>query len=403
MGFLDNARKKLQEVTRGLGEETVRVVDYDDPSTEEPEARQPKPLKKEKVEEHAVLSSYEDSAFEVDDQSTDFFKKQEEAHQELLKSYGNTPVPKVLEGRIQDVLELLDIPATFEIDSTVLLPEDFKEISFDIQIPQGYEMGEVNAFVSRAKHSISELVELLKLRNRHIAELATTVDRLQVDASNLKFQTEIASGINIMPTEDNETIENENMELRLLVKRLEDQLKATQNGAEDSLTSRERQMYEDLADKVSVLQREHDLLKEENYSLKSQLAVYEDEQIIIEDDDTTIPSVDPKDSEFYTNDEDDDVLPSFSEHDFEPVAKKESIPEISSSSAFASDDEESLETFLDKNSEFYNGHDYSDDNSGIEFLNDDGSFSGTNKKDSYYYNDDDDDELDAIFNSDRNI
>ena len=139
MGFLNNAKKKLQQATRGIGEETVRVVDYD----EAQEVSQPR-----QKSEPEVLSSYDESAFEVDDESNEYFKKQEEAHQELLKSYGDAPVPKVLEGRIQDVLDLLNIPPTFEIDATVLLPEDFKDVSFDIQVPQGYEMGEVNSFVS---------------------------------------------------------------------------------------------------------------------------------------------------------------------------------------------------------------------------------------------------------------
>ena len=406
MGFLNNAKKKLQQATRGIGEETIHVVDYDE-EQETQEVAQPR-----QKSEPEVLSSYNESAFEIDDESDEYFKKQEEAHQELLKTYGDAPVPKVLEGRIQDVLDLLNIPPTFEIDATVLLPEDFKEVSFDIQVPQGYEMGEVNSFVSRAKHSVKELVKLLKLRNKHIAELATTVDRLQVDANNLKFQAEIANGINIMPTDDNEDIENENMELRLLVKRMEDQLKSLQNGSEsDQLTSKERQFYEAISDKLSVLQREYDEIKEENYSLKNQLAVYQDEETLLEegsdDSDTVLSYDEPGESNFHTDDDEEDGLPSFGDDDFTPLVRTDSIPEISSNSAFANDNEESLDTFLEQNSEFYQGHDYSSDDSGIELMNDDGSFSNikAEKVGTYYEddNEDDDDELDAIFNSDRRI
>lgn len=421
MGFFDKAKKKFQDTAGSFGEETIRVVDYDELEKDEPEEATVTPTS-------IPTDNYSDSAFSVEDGGSDFFEKQEEAHQELIKSYGDRPVPTVLEGRIQDVLELLSIPATFEIDASVLLPEDFKGVSFDIQIPQGYEMGEVNAFVSRAKHSVEELVKLLKLRNKHIAELATTVDRLQVDANNLKVQAEVANGINIMPTDDGEDLEKENMELGLKVRRLEDEIRSLKqegasSGGSSGMSDRDQRMYNALSDRLSVVQREFDELTEENKALKSQLAVYIENESLIDGAadtaDSTIAYEDyagnnsfveepleysdnsvPYDANHYNQDgynshgyiaseityDDSPVeeLPDLGELSFGEIDNNVGIPEISSESAFSADDEGDLNEFLEENSQYYQGHEY-----------DSGSSS--------FADDDDEDELDAIFNSGRSI
>lgn len=426
MGFFDKAKKKFQDTAGSFGEETIRVVDYDELEKDEPEETTSVPT-------NIPTDNYSDSAFSVEDGGSDFFEKQEEVHQELIKSYGDRPVPTVLEGRIQDVLELLSIPATFEIDASVLLPEDFKGVSFDIQIPQGYEMGEVNAFVSRAKNSVEELVKLLKLRNKHIAELATTVDRLQVDANNLKVQAEVANGINIMPTDDGEDLEKENMELGLKVRRLEDEIRSLKqegasSGGSSGMSDRDQRMYNALSDRLSVVQRELEEFKEENADLKSQLAVYiENESLIDANADTADSAIAYEDyagnsinddfieepleysdnsspydtnshnqdeynshgyiaSEITYDDSSDEELPDFGELSFDGIDSSSNvgIPEISSDSAFAADDEGDLNEFLEENSQYYQGHEY-----------DSGSSS--------FADDDDEDELDAIFNSGRSI
>lgn len=403
MGFLENAKRKFQKVTRGIGEETIRVVDYDE-EQEPPSKKQARPAKNKAVapKRREPITSSQESAFDVDNESEDYFAKQEAAHQELLSSYGDRPIPKVQEGRIQDVLSLLDIPSTFELESSVMLPEDFESIDFSIQVPQGYEMGEVNAFVGRTKYTVTELVKLLKLRNKHIAELATTVDRLQVDANNLKFEAEIVNGINIMPTDENENFESENMELRLLVKRLEDQLRASKNSG-SQMYNKEKQAYESLSDNFSILQRKYDSLGEENYDLKNRLAVIENNEPLrgmSDTEDVNITDVFTNevitDSDFDTHN--DDSLPDLSD-DLEYFSSSKSIPAPSKNSAFLADSEESLDEFLETNKDFYKGHDYDADET-----SDFGSFSGQDSPVSYDYdNDSDDDELERIMNSGKGV
>ena len=374
MRFLDSAKKKMQKATSGMGEETVRVMDYDAPPVESQPSLD-------------LTPSYEDSAFQVDDDANEYFVKQEQAHQELLDSYGDKPVPTVKEGRIEDVLQLLQIPATFEIEDRVLLPEDFKGIAFSVQVPQGYEMGEVNSFLAQAKYSVQELVKLLKLRNKHIAELATTVDRLQIDSANLKFQAEMANGINIMPTDDNEDVESENAELLIENRQLRERLAAVmKGGADDQLTSKERQVYEGLSDSLSIAQRELHTVKEENYALKSQLAVYQDEDSALNEANSNVTTYSgPVFSDYQTNGSvDDSEMPSFDVSEVVINPHAGSIPGISEGSAFSSDDEGSLDSFLEENKEFYEGHDYSSGGSAVEY-------------------DEDDDELDEIYNSMRTI
>lgn len=399
MSFFNKAKEKLKEATRGFGEETIRVVEEEAPTKQSPQNSRPQ----RDTEDHSTdefnensgvddfVANDEDSGFFVEDDGSDYFVKQEEAHQELLNSYGDIPVPKVREGRVEDVLSLLRIPATFEIGQDVLLPEDFKGIDFSIQMPSGYEIGEVNAFVAQMLHTVEKYVELLKLRNKHIAELATTVDRLQVDANNLKFSTEIANGINVMPTDDNESLENENMELRLAIRRLEDKVRSLENGTEQGLSNKERQAYERLTDRFSLLQREQSELKEENFNLINRLAVFEDSELDIGAGDSLPTGFSDQivSSDFHIDDDDDDELPDFDSADFNPFESSTGIPQPQSGSSFAVDNEGSLDQFLNDNIEIY-------ENAGVEE-------SGNFTEPSYIQYDDDEDELDAIFNEGRNI
>lgn len=421
MGFLDKAKQQLQvaeqrfqEATRGVGEETIRKSErFDEPPSkkkkkkkkeprqhEKPEKkvkekiRLPKPEKKpeKKVEEipepvpEPVPEPEEKSAFTVDDNfGKKFFEDKDREQKEFLDSYGDKPVPKVIEGRIQDVLELLGIPSTFEIDDSVLLPEDLEKIQFDLQVPQGYEMGQVDAFVNRVRHTVTVLVDLLKERNKHIAELATTVDRSQVDANNLKVQAEIANGINVMPTDSSDNLENENMELRLYIKRLEDQINVMENRgqsfSDEDFDDNTRQEIDRLKDKLSLLDKENQQLRNDNYELKNQLAEY------IENDDS-MPEAEASE---------DDSIPDISDDDF-PTFTRTGIPDASPSSAFANVDEP-LEDFLKTNADNYQGHDYESD--GDDEVYQDFENDGQFNNNTAFSDPDEDDELDRLFNEDN--
>lgn len=335
MGILDKATGGLAGRLKGTGEETVRVVDYDKmPEKEKVEKRRPEKAPKEKPEkaprkklsdllpakgsksisedeniddlpEFSDAPAPQEPQFGIEDESEELplaykvatdtaFDIEEDPFflegPDPLKTPGpgfedlpepsserrqNTPELKYDEEKIKDVLEVLKIPATFVIDSEVLMPEDFKDVEFDLQVPQGYDIGQVEFFVERAESTVKEYLHLLEQRNEHVAKLATTVDRLQVDLENLKFDSQIAAGIGIMPTSDNDELERDNLELRLQVKRLEDQLKAKTTIPD--LSSKERQLYENLRNEFSILEREKQHLEQENSDLRVEIARLEEE------------------------------------------------------------------------------------------------------------------------------
>ena len=331
MGFLDGAKSKLGKL-KNIGEETFKNVDSSKLAREEPteaprESRKgkkitdllPKPSQRpadddlddlpeysgdygdDSLEDEAValalsMSDDEDSPFDIDEDQ-DFYQGMKSSASEPQRELGDfEDLPKASsqnagggrrgrkgkknleepdEQKIKDVLEVLRIPSTYVIPNDVLMPDDFKEVEFDLQVPQGYDIGQVEFFIERAEGTVKEYLKLLEQRNDHIAILATTVDRLQVDLENIKFDSQIAAGIGIMPTSDSQELEQDNIELQLKVKRLEDALKAKTDVPD--LTSRERELYENLRNEFSILKRENEEFRQENSDLRMTIAKMEED------------------------------------------------------------------------------------------------------------------------------
>lgn len=383
MSFMDKAKQKIKGVPKMLGEETVRIVNYDDPAreeTSESEARSSpeptmKPVHKEKKTpskiERPKLASKPDAentqggtAFNIEEKTGFFGKKKkhdaiDDAAEELVK---------VDQNKIKDVLEILEIPATFEIGREIFLPEDISEVEFDYQTPHGYDMGQVGAFVDQARDSLKNYVKLLKLRNEHVAKLATVVDRLQVDLNNQRFDSEIANGINIMPTQDDDDLNNQNMELKLLNMRLREELTALKNS--DDLSTDERQTFEDLQDQLSIVTRECEALRETNYELKTRVSFMEEDLGVDPVEDEKAYS---SDDFISLEDESDLGLPSFEEasslddfsipeptdlhQDFE--AGYNAAPD--DDSAFFNGEDLTLDEFIKENQDSYDGESEDDD------------------------------------------
>lgn len=481
MGFFDKAKNQIQDKIRDLNEETVRVMDADDDSNVQKKKSAPKkkpvkkqPVKKasepsislrerfknnsivsrtksvpepaEEIEEEIyeepeispiVYEDDEDSAFDIseDDETREFMNNMTSKFKKKMKSYEAVPVPTIDEGKVQDILEILQIPATFEIDHDVYMPEDLKEVGFDIQVPQGYDIGEVDTFVSRVDITVKKYVKLLHERNEHVAKLATVVDRLQVDLSNVKLQSEIANGINIMTTNDDEDYEQENMELRLIIKRLEEQLR---NKDDDALSSEERDTFDKLQDELSIKEREVRDRDDEIYELRNQLALKEEESddyidtsltedsgsaFVFEDDDeefsapfmekseASIPQADYSlQDELYYEDEEvnvvdaqvenevddelpdfgsevSDELPNFNDYgaNIEPLIKSGSSKMNTSAFAFDEDEEDDFDRFMrDKEEAPYM------DSSSIELVDDSGRLQQTSQVGTFYDPDEDD-------------
>lgn len=341
MSLIDKAKQKLMSAQKILGEETVRVVNYknDNQDSELENETSATPSSKSIGRE----SSGSGSAFNLEEKVGFFGKKKkpdaiDEAAEELVK---------VDQNKIKDVLEVLQIPATFEIDSDTFLPDDITEVEFDYQAPHGYDMGQVGAFVEQARSSVSSYVKLLKLRNEHIAKLATVVDRLQVDLNNQRFDSEIANGINIMPTQDDDDLNNQNVELRLLNMRLTEELKNLKEA--DSLSTNERQAFEDLQDQLSIVTRECERLNEDNYELRTKVSFMEEDL-----------GVDPVENEKVFASEEVSQQSGSSQFDFSSSEEDDysTLPELGNSlPVFDEDLETESESPEDFNSAFHDGED----------------------------------------------
>lgn len=225
----------------------------------------------------STAARYSGSAFDVEDNAIEDFlnQQQQDYDDELAKRYEDVPDIQVRDKQIQDVLDVLEIPATFAIETDVFLPEDIQDIKFDLQAPYGFEEGQVNLFVTQTQNTVKKYVALLKLRNEHVAKLASVVDKLQVDANNLRYEKEIANGINVMPSYEAEDIEGKYLELKMENSRLKEEL--NKGNFHGGLTAQERNRYNDLQDQLSIMRRENEELKEDNYALKNQLAIMQEE------------------------------------------------------------------------------------------------------------------------------
>jgi len=320
MGLFDKAKEKIKDsVPKSFGEETLGTFDSDS-------------------------TDYQDqlsSAFSIDESETRFMVEHEETQKKNKKESQDIHIPEVNDNPAEDILVTLRIPPTFELDSDIFLPEDLVDIDFSTQAPYGYDMGEVQAFLERTKVSVKRYVKLLRQRNEHVARLATVIDRLQVDLNNIKFEREIANGINVMPTQSTDALESELMTARLYIKRLEDEIN---NSGNKPLSNAEREKFDALQDNLSIAQREIEERDNEISILKSQIAS------MIEDN--------SKDKELYKNVNDSKVSESFSLPDDEDDL---SLPEIESNkdsinvddikpitnSAFSiDDDDESFISFM---------------------------------------------------------
>jgi len=451
MGFLDKAKSTIKKTTKNIGEETVNVVDYDEVYEKQERAKKQRfPKQKAPTEElepvdydneleseeeeeyydydhendnrmssHEDIPMVEETAFDIDISETkDFIAEKQE-----VERSERHPDKKGKEEVVKDILEVLNIPITFEIESDVYLPEDLKDISFDLQVPQGYEIGEVNTFVSRVKVSINRLVDLLKQRNEHVAKLASMVDRLQVDVNNMKFQNEVANGINVMPTSSSESedIENENFELRLAVKRLQEELdnvyreNKNSSASNGELSESQREKFDELQDELSLAQRENEELRDEIYDLKNQNAILIENQDMLEEQQydqqydydqsnnhSSAYDFDDANSNTIVYEEDEELeLPQEELENLSSYGNDSHIPDPDQNSLFYDEDSESTDDFLLNNAEYYD-RDLSENPQNDDFFVYDNDDSNNENNNTYetetdgnftYYEDDDSDDV----------
>lgn len=274
MGFLDKAKGKLAGIYNSVSEETVRKVNYetneeifDEEPKEKPKPEKIKAPAKPKVERSPIdLKAKLSSIVKTEKPEK---PKEEVKPKEDKKNEESTQA-------VKDVLEVLNISETFQLPANVFLPEDLDNVKFDLQVPKGYDIGQVNAFIEQVIATTKHYVKLLKIRNGDIAKLATTVDRLEVDLNNVKFDAELSQGINIMPTDSEENIESENIGLKLENRRLKELIESFELNENNEISEEKQSEFDELQDKLSLEKIENQNLKKTIYDLKNRVAYLEE-------------------------------------------------------------------------------------------------------------------------------
>lgn len=323
MGFLKKAKNKITSMT----DEVVRVMDVEDEEEKKPKkvlrrkkkvkkaprsSQRPKgkmlnlmkeskdreapeieefdapPVSSPIMNETPIISpdsNYEESVFDVDEDFTEeYLQERQRFSDEAQAEYSDITTPEVSsDGVREDILQLLQIKPDIELPSNIVTVEDVEGTHFTHQAPIGYDFGEVDTFRENILISLRLYYNILQSRNEDIATLATTVDKLQVDLNNMKFDLQVANGMSIMPTSDADQMENELIDERVKNRKLQeriDQLEA-QGAQPETISDEATEFINSLQDELAITQKEIDRLKDENYELLSKLQ-YAEEQAVPE-------------------------------------------------------------------------------------------------------------------------
>lgn len=255
-----------------------------------------------------------------------------------------------------DILKTLGIPETYEISQDYFFPEDLDNVEFHVQAPRGYDMGQVSAFVAQTQATVAKYVELLRKRNKDVAELATVIDRLKVSLNNLRFQTEMDAGISVMSS-DSDELEAELAEEQLKSRRLEEELERLRAGGGEADNSELVQRAESAENEVSVLRREIASLQGENEDLRKEIHTLE-RNASASQETTELPQVDDNELE----------LPDFDMESLQGDLTNTDNADNVAESAFT-EQEESLDDFVKKNlADFDEAGNEGDDSGLLYFL-----------------------------------
>lgn len=287
MGIFEKARSSFAD---RFGDETVRKGSFNSREEEtsqrtpEPKVtrpsilkRQPKRQKSDHRDEPEELREdfdFEQAEDEFEEEYTLSESKAQVIDREQLSSLAGD------EGQsVEDILKSFGIPETFTIDEGILfLDEELANQEFATQAPYGYDMGEVDFFLSKTQRSVAEYVRLLRLRNDDVVKLAGRISDMLVELNNLRFNSEVANGINIMASGgDEDGLAFDLQEERARNRRLQEEnelLKAQDSG---STRSYEPDELESLHNELAAERRAKNLAEKEAADLRAHLVLIEEE------------------------------------------------------------------------------------------------------------------------------
>lgn len=243
MGFLDRAKSSF---TDRFGDEVVRRGTFGarESEAEEFEEQEPDPQPRQKRQPRQKLprekkprrpepedepEEFQDDAFEFQEpvyEQQDSYEFPEEEEPQVINQKELAKLSKDQGQSVEEILRSMKIAETFTIDEGILfLDAELANQEFATQAPYGYDMGEVDFFLTKTQRSVAEYVKLLRIRNDDVVKLAGRISDMMVELNNMRFNSEVANGINIMASGgDDDALAVELQEARARAQRLQEEL-----------------------------------------------------------------------------------------------------------------------------------------------------------------------------------
>jgi len=282
MGIFDKARSTI---AGRFGDETVRKGNFGAREEDEQEQRQPRGQKLKRSPRQKPTRTEPRQEDPQADQSDGFGADDDSFEDEY--SFETRDEPGVIDSQalsalstdqgqsVEEILASMRIEETFTIDEGILfIDEELANQQFATQAPYGYDMGEVDYFLTKTQRSIAEYVKLLRRRNDDVVKLASRISDMSVEINNMRFSSEVANGINIMASGgDEDSLAVDLQEARSRAQRLQERL--------DMLEAAPRERDEDeleiLRNELAAERRSREGFEAEAADLRAHLVLIEEE------------------------------------------------------------------------------------------------------------------------------
>lgn len=202
-----------------------------------------------------------------------------------LSSEHNVDMSPVVEeeSAYQKVLNKLGIAEKVVVPDSVMLEEDAKDVRFDFQIKNGYNVSQVKEFQKAAAHSFRELTSLVQQRNRDLIKMAQEFSGVDSDSLSARAsaiaQQQVSELEEVVATqieaeeEKREKLEQEVASLKTRVSRALKEVQDAHDTADDEAEQKE-QAWTDLdksRKESDLLNKKVDKLTEEITQLKEKI------------------------------------------------------------------------------------------------------------------------------------
>lgn len=167
-----------------------------------------------------------------------------------------------------NILNMLGIPATYKVDSDILLPEDLDKIELSYEEPRGYSIEEVDRLFGIFDKTVRWFVEHLNRRNKDVAILASRLDKAATDLHNQKVNEALSEGLQVVTGQES-TAETQLQKAQLEIIHLKDELKELKraNGSVKDIGPGDSR-FDELQNQLGILQNQNRKLMAQNKRLR---------------------------------------------------------------------------------------------------------------------------------------